>query len=295
MERIDLHTHSKASDGTLSPTELVVRARDLGLKALGLTDHDTVEGLDEALGAGKSLGFQVVPGVEISVRVPTSGSMHLLGYFIDHQNSALLDRLLRLQQSRKDRNPQIIEKLNRLGLQITLREVEDVSGGGQTGRPHIASVLQAKGYVSGIQDAFDRYLKKGAPAHVPKYRFEPEIAFRMIHEAGGVSSLAHPYTLAEDFGELERWIKKFKELGLGGIEVYYSEHSPGQTRFYKDLARRYGLAQTGGSDFHGANKPEIELGIGKGGLEIPYELLRDLEALKMKGLSHVSDSEKEPT
>ncbi len=280
-DRIDLHTHTTASDGTLRPRELVRLADASGLRALAVTDHDTVDGLEEAVSAGDELGLEVVPGVEISVEIGL-GSMHLLGYFLNPQQpSALSKRLSILQQARADRNPRIIAKLNRLGMDITMEEVKRHSGEGQMGRPHIAYTLMAKGYVPGVQAAFDRYLKKGQPAYEEKFRFDPHGAFSLIHDAGGLSSLAHPYTITRDDDELENRIRMFKSMGLAALEVYYPEHTPEMVRSYTRLARKYDLLVTGGSDFHGDHKPEIRLGRGKGNLYIPY---RVLEALKRRAM-----------
>ncbi|MBI4776048.1 MAG: PHP domain-containing protein [Deltaproteobacteria bacterium] len=286
MQWIDLHTHSNASDGALSPAELVAHAQQHGLEAVALTDHDTVDGLDEALQAGTELGLEVVPGLEISVGIGTS-SMHLLGYFLNHHHPGLMEELLILQKSRAERNPQIVRKLNDLGMGISLKDLELASGGGQIGRLHIASVLKGKGYVNNFQEAFDLYLKKGQPAHVDKFRFDPETAFAMIHSAGGVSVVAHPFTLTTDRTELETWIRRFKTMGLSGIEAYYSDHTTDQTQFCRQLALKYDLVVTGGSDFHGANKPGIEVGVGRGSLRVPYSLLEKLK-VEWSGRAHVA-------
>jgi len=276
MHWIDLHTHSAASDGALSPAELVAYAQQRRLKAMALTDHDTIDGLDEALAAGTELGLEIIPGLEISVKIENT-SMHLLGYLIDHHHPGLIKELLILQESRAERNPQIVRKLNDLGMDVSLEELERASGGGQIGRLHIASVLKSKGHVENVQEAFDLYLKQGRPAHVDKFRFDPETAFAMIRSAGGVSVVAHPFTLTKDRNELEAWIRRFKSMGLSGIEAYYSDHTTDQTQFCRQLALKYDLVVTGGSDFHGANKPGIEIGVGRGNLRVHYSLLEKLK------------------
>ena len=172
MELIDLHVHSNASDGTFAPAEVVRLARDGGLKALALTDHDTIAGLDEAAAAGPAYGVEVIPGVEVSARFP-GGTMHILGLDIEYGNGHLGERLAVLQKARMERNPQIIAKLNALGLSITLEQVAKISGQGQMGRPHIARALMEAGYVSSIQEAFDLYLNNQGKAYVPKFRFPP--------------------------------------------------------------------------------------------------------------------------
>ncbi|MGD8989694.1 MAG: PHP domain-containing protein, partial [Syntrophobacterales bacterium] len=193
MYSIDLHTHSSYSDGSFSPGQLVQLAKDKGLRAIALTDHDTVAGLEEALAAGKELEVEVVPGVEISAQYPP-GTMHILGYYVQPSHPELLRDLEKLQKARAARNPKIIERLQALGLEISWTEVLNLSGG-QVGRPHIAQVLLHRGYVSSINEAFSRYLKKGAIAYVEKFRFPPDEAIAMIRNAGGLAALAHPFTL----------------------------------------------------------------------------------------------------
>jgi len=275
---VDLHTHSTASDGSLPPREVVRLARERGLAAVALTDHDTIDGLEEAVAAGAELGVEVIPGVEISAKHP-GGSMHILGYFLDWQSRTLAARLAVLQQARAERNPRIIAKLNALGIPLTLAQVEAVSGGGQIGRPHIARALWEAGFVGSIQEAFDLYLSNQGRAYVEKFRFPPEEAIAMIREAGGVAVLAHPFTLnPPDPGELRRLLRDLAALGLAGVECYYPEHTPEQEALYLELARELKLAVTGGSDFHGDNKPEVELGrVGIQG-KLTYELVAALRA-----------------
>ncbi len=260
MAYIDLHTHSTASDGSFSPRELVRLAKARGLKAMALTDHDTIDGLPEALAAGEEFGIEVIPGVEISARHP-GGSMHILGYFLDYRSEALAARLAVLKQARKDRNPQIIAKLNNLGIPLTLEQVEALSGGGQLGRPHIAQALYQGGYVGSLQEAFDIYLGNNGLAYVSKFRFPPEEALGMIREARGIPVLAHPFTLGPQTTETLRPIlKDLMKMGLAGLECYYPEHTFAQEALYLYLARELGLLITGGSDFHGNAKPEVNLG-----------------------------------
>lgn len=267
---IDLHTHTTASDGRLTPSQLIRYAREKGLGVIAVTDHDTVDGNEEAIGAGIREGVAVVPGIEISVDY-TPGSMHMLGYFIAGENERLREKLTILQDSRADRNPKIIEKLNELGVAVNYDEVLKVSGGGQVGRPHIAQVLMQRGYTRTIQEAFDRYLGKGAPAYFDKFRLEAGDAISMIVEAGGLPVLAHPFTLnCRNDSDLERLIVELVEQGLQGIEVIYPEHNARQTAQYHLLAQRYNLLVTGGSDFHGEDMAGADLG-GEG-LKIPYSL-----------------------
>lgn len=273
---IDLHTHSTASDGSFTPLELVRYAAEKKLHAMALTDHDCLDGLNEAVAEGERLGLEVIPAVELSADHP-DGTMHILGFFVDRRHEGFASRLRRLQEARRERNPKIIEKLHALGLKITYDEVAAASGGGQVGRPHFAKVLIQKGYVASVPEAFERYLKKGAPAYVEKFRFSPRDAIAAIHEAGGVAVLAHPFTLFKiSSPPLDPLLGLLSEQGLDGMEVIYSTYSEGQSRRYRDLAGKHRLLSSGGSDFHGAYKPGIDLGVGQGGLRVPFELLEPL-------------------
>lgn len=274
---IDLHTHSNVSDGTLSPGELVRRAKERNLSAIALTDHDIVDGVAEALQVGHEIGLRVIPGVEVSAD-SRAGAMHVLGYFIDHQDEALRQALRELRSYREERNPKIVQKLNQLGFDLTYEEVKAKAGLGSVGRPHFAAVMVEKGYVASTQEAFDKYLKAGAAAYVDKKRLTPAQAIEMIHAAGGLAVLAHPVRLKlKDEADLERLVGECVQQGLDGLEVYYSDHSPLLTHQLLELARRFDLLVFGGSDFHGENKPQIELGVGRGDLNIPTSLLSAIE------------------
>lgn len=274
---IDLHTHSTASDGSMSPTALVRHAKERRLEAVALTDHDTVEGLEEALAAGSQEGLEVVPGIEISAEYPDS-TLHILGYYMDFKNQAFLDSIAVLQEARNNRNPAIIKKLQDLGIDITLEEVAIEAETGQIGRPHFAQVLLKKGYIKNPREAFEKYLAKGKPAYMDKFRFQPAEAIGHIRKAGGIPVLAHPFTIKyKGAEEIEAIIAQMVDWGIMGIEAYYSEHSDTQVRLYKDLAEKYGLVITGGSDFHGQNIKGISLGTGKGSLHIAYKCLEKLK------------------
>lgn len=277
MGYVDLHLHTTASDGTMSPSEIVRHAWSNGLQAIAITDHDTIEGLEEGLSEAERIGLEFIPGVEISVEYPT-GSMHLLGYFIDNHNSVLNEKLRYLQKVRSERNPKIIEKLKELGINITYEEVLKASGGGQVGRPHFAQVLLEKGYVKSYQEAFDRYLKKGAPAYVDKVRFTSKQAISFIKEAHGIPVLAHPNTLnIKEYSKIEELILNLINEGLKGIEVYYPEHSNLEIAQYKELAQKYSLLITGGTDYHGIEKNGLEIGVGKGDMRLPYSIVEELK------------------
>jgi len=282
MSLIDLHAHSTASDGSFPPAEVVRLAKEAGLKAVALTDHDTTDGLAEAVAAGEDLGVEVIPGVEISARY-TGDSMHILGYFLDFHSPKLAEGLAVLKQARKERNPKIIAKLNALGLSINMDQVARLSGGGQVGRPHIARALLESGYVRSMQQAFDIYLKNGGKAYVAKFRFPPVEALEMIREAGGVPVLAHPFTLGMGSpGALRELLLVLKVKGLAGIEVFYADHTPEQEALYLKLARELGLLVTGGSDFHGLNKPEATLGNIRSRDRLTYDLVIALKEWRQK-------------
>ena len=278
---IDLHIHTTASDGTLTPAEVVSQADRLKLKAIAITDHDTVAGSIEALRCGipHSLGF--LTGVEISAAPPPfypgSGSFHLLGYSIRLDDSQLNQSLAELRLARKNRNPAIIRRLNELGIPLTLDDVRKEAGAGQLGRPHIAQAMIKKGVVAAIDEAFDKFLGTGRPAYVTKYRLECSQVIENILGAGGIPVLAHPGLLDcryED--QFDPLIAGLKEMGIQGVEVYYSEHTARQTRLFAELAQRHNLLMTGGTDFHGAIQPEIKMGSGSGNLIVPYELYEKL-------------------
>ena len=282
MGNVDLHLHTTASDGVRTPSEIVNYAKDKGLQAIAITDHDTIEGLEEGLLEGGRIGFEVIPGVEISAE-HSPGSMHLLGYFLDIYHPLLRGKLNYLQKARAERNPKIIENLNRLGVRINYEEVVKTSGGGQVGRPHFAQVLLEKGYVRSFQEAFDRFLKKGAPAYVDKIRFKPKEAISFIREAGGVAVLAHPKTLGmSDFIAFEKIVLELMEAGLKGVEVFYPEHSSLEVAQFKALAERQGLLMTGGTDYHGIEKENFDIGVGRGEMRLPYSLVEGLKAVRTR-------------
>lgn len=286
--KIDLHIHSTASDGTLSPSEILAMACHLNLGAIAITDHDTIDGSKEALRVGIPSSIQFLTGVEISATPPLffsgSGSLHILGYGIRLEDPALNQNLGILQEARDNRNPRIIERLNSLGFDISLREVRDQVKDGQLGRPHIAQVMLGKKMVTSIREAFDEYLGKGGPAYVDKYRMDCSSAIETITSAGGIPVLAHPILLEyENNALLEDLVINLKSMGLQGIEVYYPEHSPEHMEYYTKLTERHDLLMTGGSDFHGSLKPNIKMGSGKGDLFIPYEVYEALKKAVEKG------------
>lgn len=287
IQEVDFHSHTVHSDGTLTPVELVELAGKRGIKALALTDHDTTSGLEEAIKAGQRVGVELIPGIEISV-VYDPGTMHILGYFMDHHSPKLQESLRGIQQDRENRNPQIIKKLNEFGVKITLDEVIRESGRGQVGRPHFARVLVKKKYVKNFDEAFRKYLSKGAPAYVDKRRVTPADGIRMIREAGGMAVLAHPKQLrAKSDEEFDRALDSLVASGLGGIEAYSSCQNESEAKTYKAAGEKRKIFVTGGSDFHGANKSDVELGNMGNWARLTYDTVRGMkEYLKTGNHGH---------
>jgi len=273
---IDLHTHSTASDGTFSPEELVYLAKKEKLQALALTDHDTIDGLKPAYKTAKEVDLSFLCGVEISIKFEGPGHFHLLGYFLEPEIPKINETLLKLKKAREERNKKMIEKLNNLGIKITLEELKEIAQG-EIGRPHMANLLVKKGVVKSFEEAFQKYLKKDAPAYVPKALLSPEEAIKLILEAKGIPVLAHPVTLKLNLLDLKNYLKKLRDFGLIGVEVFYPEHTIDFTKFLIECAKELGLLLTGGSDFHGENKPDIKLGKGLNNLNVPFECYKNLE------------------
>jgi hypothetical protein len=275
MSRLDLHLHTTHSDGSFTPTEVIDFAQKAGVTALAITDHDITTGILEATVAGGKHGIDVIPGIEISSILGDS-ELHILGYFLDYQDPRLDERLARLRESRHRRNPKIIERLQAAGIEITYEEVRSLAGTDSVGRPHIARVLMDKGVVASAKEAFDLWLADGRPAYVPRELPTPSEAMQWIREAKGLPVLAHPTWVKTTEGTLTDLVRRLKADGLDGIEVHYSTHTPRQTREYLALAKQLDLLVTGGSDFHGLTKPDINVGVGKGALHVPTSLLDKL-------------------
>ncbi len=274
---IDLHVHTKASDGTLSPEEVVRYAASKGLKAIAITDHDTLDGVQRAQVEGARRGIEVISGIEISTQWD-NGILHILGYYVDFEHVGLLKSLDFLQNGRHERIPKILLKLATHKIHISPAEVEFEVSGGVPGRPHVANVMVKKGHVKNIQEAFDLYLRKGAPAYVDKAKLSPIEAIRVIASAAKSCVLAHPYSInIESPDRFEKMLRTFMSYGLRGIEAYYPKHTAVQTKFFIDMASKLNLAVTGGTDFHGSNRPEIEIGILPEVGPLPHSILLDLK------------------
>ncbi len=282
MNRADLHTHTTASDGVHRPADNVKMAKEAGLAAIAITDHDTVAGIAEAKEAGRSCGVEVVPGVEISTSYEGT-EIHVLGYYIDVEDPTLLRRLISQRNVRDARNEGIVARLNELGIPLTMAEVAEAAGrepgmDETIGRPHIAEALVRRGVVATTQEAFDRYLAKGKPGYVdPPPRISPREAFEWIREAGGTAIVAHPGLYRND-----SLAEKFLLDGADGLEAYHSDHGPEAERFFRELAEKHGKLATGGSDFHGARKGKIYHGA-IGNRTVDVSVLAELRRRSARG------------
>ena len=277
---IDLHIHSNHSDGTSTPEEIVVMAKRKDLRAVSITDHDTATATKIALEMGKMHNIEIVPGIEMSSR-HEAGSLHILGYYIESEDRELHRRLEVVQEARKERNRKIVRKLQEIGIAITYRDIVNESVKGQAGRPHIARVLVRKGYVRNMSEAFDQYLKKNAKAYVERFLYTSRESIEIIRASGGIAVLAHPNQIGLADGEMERLVGELTAVGLGGIETYYPTQSKSYRKKMKHLAKRYDLAITGGSDYHGNIRQGTDIGGGVR-LQIPDDLLDKLKQKRIK-------------
>jgi 3',5'-nucleoside bisphosphate phosphatase len=286
MAFVDLHTHSTASDGTLTPTELMRAAASAGLQAIALTDHDTGNGLAEAAAEAARRGIRFIPGVEISASYPEPGTLHILGHFVDGQSSGMARMSSILLEVRNERNPKIIRRLNELGCRVSMAMVESIArervpAGAPVviSRSHIAQALVRAGCVASLKQAFDVYLDVKGAAYFPKERLTPRQAVECIHEAGGLATIAHPIQLrCENPAHLATAVNHLKEAGMDGIEVWHCDQDEKFSALILELAKRYDLVPTGGSDFHGVPKPDVALGRGRNNVRVPAEVLDRLEA-----------------
>jgi predicted metal-dependent phosphoesterase TrpH len=270
---IDLHIHSTISDGTQTPDEIVRESLDLGLSAIALADHDAVDGVGEAIRAAEGTRLRVIPAVEINTDVGET-EVHILGYFVSVEAPVLVGRLQYIRRARIERAQEMVIRLNALHLPLTMADVLAASSGDSLGRPHVARALVARGLCRTESEAFDRYLKVGRPAYVPRYRLSPADAIEMIRSAGGLPVLAHPALLRND-----RLILELRDAGLVGIEAYHCEHPPPVARHYVEWARRHGLLVTGGSDAHG---PGSGRPVAIGSVPVPDEVLASLEEARVQ-------------
>ena len=259
MSGIDLHTHSNLSDGTFTPAELVGHAAERALDVISLTDHDTTAGLEEAVAAGEAVGVEVVPGVELSAE-HESTSVHVLCYWPDQGNAELQAELERLRDDRFRRGELMVERLRELGLDVSFDRVREIAQGGNIVRPHVAQAMVEAGVVASEEEAFERWIADGRPAHVPKHALHPVEAVGLIRAAGGLAVLAHPGMWGDQTAVPEELVEAMAEAGMAGLEVDHTDHTPEQREHYRSLAGRLGLVATGGSDCHGTRYDPIRLG-----------------------------------
>lgn len=275
MKKVDLHVHSTYSDGTNTPAELIELAKEEGLSAIALTDHDTLDGIPDALNAAKNEPVQLIPGVELSTNFNNT-EVHIVGLFIDYKNPQINEYLEVQRQSRIDRNIQMCQKFCDIDIEITYEKMCELYPDAVITRAHFADYLVKNKYTGDRNEAFDRYLSPGKPCYVSRHKVDPAQAIDVIHKACGVAILAHPilYHLGKE--QMNALLNHVCDAGIDGIEAIYSTYKPADERYIRKLAGERGLLISGGSDYHGANKPNIKLGRGLGHLFIPYEVLENL-------------------
>ncbi|MBR4895221.1 MAG: PHP domain-containing protein [Clostridia bacterium] len=276
MERlIDLHTHSTASDGSMTPAELVKHAKDAGLCAVAVSDHDTADGVREALAAGKACGIEVIPAIELSAASETE--THILGYFIDPASKILADAVGHIRAVRVERIGETCRMLGEHGIEVTLDEVKALAGGGILCRAHIARIMTDKGYSESPKAAFAEWLNVGRPCYSDAQALTDTEAVKLIRDCGGEAYLAHLHLTKKPPDVLDAFVARLASEGMCGIEGYYTDYTPAMEREYRGLAAKYGLKISGGTDFHGTFKPHIAIGRGLGDLRIPYEVLEGMK------------------
>lgn len=273
MNYIDLHVHSSASDGSLTPEEVTELAKSAGLRYFALTDHDTVDGVERAIThAGQFSDLDVIPGIELSCYYQNR-EIHIVGLFVDYKNESFLNELWKLKQAREERNEKMVQNFVNAGIPLTIEELKHGNPNSVITRAHFARVLVEKGICKNKNEAFDKYLGIGCPFYLAKPKVTPEHVLGLIKNAGGTAILAHPYSYKFSKSEVEILLEFLIPLGLDGIECYYSTYDDGQTSELRSIALKKNLLVSGGSDFHGAIKPDIAIGIGHGNLRIPEKLL----------------------
>lgn len=276
MRKIDLHIHTSESDGTLTPTEVVEMAGKKGLVAIAVTDHDTADGVAEALRAGAEVGVEVIPGIEISVDYLGCG-VHILGYFIDPDSEALEELLDWVLSERERRNGEIAAAMAADGLPVSMEYLHEKFPQAIIGRPHFAQCLVEAGLVDSVAEGFQKYLSPGGRYYRRRQYIPIQRAFEVIHRSGGKAVFAHPFQYGFSHEELLELVRLLKSLGVVGIECIYSGYARSQVEYLKGIAADFDLCVTGGSDFHGGGKPHIAMGSGTGGMEVPYRLLEELK------------------
>ncbi len=278
MDRIDLHTHSTASDGTLTPQELATAAKNAGLKACAITDHDTVSGVEKFLETCKKEGIEGIPGIEISAEY--SGEMHIVGLYIDYKDEQFKKKLYSLEHSREIRNIRMVEKCCSMGFEMTVDELleqKENASLDSIGRPHFAKVFIKRGFAKTKDEVFDKYIGKGKPCYVERKLYSPKETIELIKKAGGIAILAHPIFISRDRDKLVELLTELKSYGLDGTECIYSEYDEAFSEMIFGICDRLDLLPSGGSDFHGKNKPDIAIADGRGELCVPYDILERIK------------------
>ena len=272
---IDLHTHTVCSDGSMTPAELVRHAKESGLAAVAVSDHDTADGVREAVAVGKEVGIEVVPAIELSAISDTE--THILGYFIDPDSPVLVSAVDNIRAIRTQRIGETCEMLEKYNIHVTLDEVKAKAGGGILCRAHIAKLMTEKGYSESPKAAFNQWLNVGCPCYSESQALTDTEAVELIKGAGGEAYLAHLHLTKKSGDDLDAFVKHLVEAGLSGIEGYYTDYTPEMAETYRALARKYNLKISGGTDFHGAFKPHISIGRGLGEMRIPYSVLENMK------------------
>ena len=276
MNQIDLHIHTTASDGALAPARLVERAARLAVKVIAVTDYDSTEGVAEAIAAGRVHDVEVIPGVEINTDVPGT-EVHVLGYFVDHTDPILRGELARLREGRVGRARRMAEKLTEMGAPVRFERILEIAGEGAVGRPHVAQALLEAGHVRAFDEAFEKYIGRNSPAYIERLKFTPAQACALIRQAGGLPVLAHPVffdrsgAIKSPF-DLDAMLPELMQAGLRGLETYYPRYDAVTIEYLQAVARRHGLLQTGGTDFHGIRPNEADVG----GIYVPMKVVRRL-------------------
>lgn len=273
---VDLHVHSNRSDGSLSPSDLVLEAKKKGLCAFALTDHDTVDGIDEALSTAKDSGIRLIPGIELSTEYEGK-DIHIVGLLIDKEQPVFKEKLKKFVDSRTERNRKMCQKLTDAGLPLTYEELQEEFPDSVITRAHYAQILLKKGYIKSLKEAFDRYIGDRGPCFVPREKITPEDGVRLILNAKGIPILAHPLLYGMGEERLQCLIDRLKDAGLVGMEAIYSTYTPSEEVQMRRLAEKNGLLPSGGSDFHGKAKPGLSMGNGYGRLYVPEEILTALQ------------------
>lgn len=277
MDYIDLHVHSSASDGSLTPREVVDLAKAAGLSVFALTDHDTVDGVETAVSYANTLeNIEVIPGIELSCYY-NKREIHIVGLYVDYKNQSFLEELLKLKQAREDRNEKMVQNFVNAGIPLTIEELKHGNPNSVITRAHFARVLVEKGVCKTKQEAFDKYLGIDCPFYLAKPQVTPEHVLGLIKGAGGTAILAHPYSYKFNRAEVETLLDTLIPLGLAGMECYYSTYDDGQTQELRSIALKKNLLVSGGSDFHGVVKPDISIGTGRGNLRIPKKILTAIQ------------------